>query len=145
MPRHRTFAVLGFAALAALAACGSQPASEEDSHETAGDAASGEAAEDDVFALDEAFLEDGRMIIERHCLVCHTDASTGGSPRPDAPPLRVVLMGYDAEALAEDFRNGIHLGHPDMPQFQFSPDETDEMIAYLLSIQVDEDWTPPEP
>jgi hypothetical protein len=35
------------------------------------------------------------------------------------------------EALAE----GISVGHPAMPQFQFSPEDADALIAYLESIQ----------
>ena len=43
----------------------------------------------------------------------------------------------DAEALADDFREHIHVGHPDMPDFDFSPVEVDAVLAYLTSTQID--------
>ncbi|MCB9963177.1 MAG: cytochrome c, partial [Hyphomonas sp.] len=58
--------------------------------------------------------------------------------RPDAPPLRHLLAEYDPEALKDDFREGVKVGHPDMPQFEFSPMETDMLLSYISSIQAPE-------
>lgn len=82
-------------------------------------------------------VENGRDIIEAQCAACHATGSTGASPRADAPPLRTVLAQYNSEALADEFREGIHVGHPDMPDFDFGPIGTDAVIAYLQSIQVE--------
>jgi len=80
-------------------------------------------------------IAEGRTIIEANCASCHSVGLSGDSPREDAPPLRTVLANYNAESLADDFRESIHVGHPDMPDFDFGPKGTDEVIAYLKSIQ----------
>lgn len=80
-------------------------------------------------------IAEGRMIVEANCASCHSTDVSGISPREDAPPLRTVLASYNAESLADDFRESIHVGHPDMPDFDFGPKGTDEVIAYLKSIQ----------
>ena len=82
-----------------------------------------------------SLISDGRAIIENECAHCHAIGLDDDSPRADAPPLRVVLARYAPEALAEDFREHIHVGHPDMPDFNFSPLAADAVLAYLISIQ----------
>ncbi len=80
-------------------------------------------------------ISEGRAIVAANCSSCHNFELTGDSPREDAPPLRTVLADYNAESLADDFRESIHVGHPDMPDFDFGPKGTDEVVAYLKSIQ----------
>jgi len=80
-------------------------------------------------------IAEGLSIVEANCASCHAIGISGKSPRSDAPPLRSVLSNYNAESLADDFRESIHVGHPDMPDFDFGPKGTDEVIAYLKSIQ----------
>lgn len=80
-------------------------------------------------------IAEGRAIVEANCASCHSIELSGMSPREDAPPLRTVLANYNAESLADDFRESIHVGHPDMPDFEFGPKGTDEVVAYLKSIQ----------
>ena len=83
-----------------------------------------------------AQIAEGFAIVQANCESCHAIGATGESTRSDAPPLRTVLTNYNAESLADDFREHIHVGHPDMPDFDFGPKGTDEVIAYLKSIQV---------
>ena len=80
-------------------------------------------------------IAEGLVIVQANCASCHNIEVSGESPREDAPPLRTVLGNYNAESLADDFREHIHVGHPDMPDFDFGPKGTDEVIAYLKSIQ----------
>ena len=89
----------------------------------------------DLSSLDAPYIQLGQEITETHCAVCHTAGRIGASPRPDAPPLRTVLNNYNSEALADDFREHIHVGHPDMPDFDFSVKETEGLLSYLRSIQ----------
>ena len=111
--------------LFALSACGLQDGSIEN--------------ETDTFELsDTEQIESGREIVEMQCAVCHAIGADDQSPRSDAPPLRTVLAGYPPDALAEDFREHVHVGHPDMPDFDFGPIGTDHVLAYLISIQVTE-------
>lgn len=123
---------VGFA-LAGLTACGGEqmPAQAPAPEETATDPGlSGEAA----------LVENGQAIAEMHCAFCHAIGPEGDSPRADAPPLRTVLADYDPDALAYDFREGLDVGHPAMPEFNLGPKGTDSVLAYLVSIQAE----PPE-
>ncbi len=86
------------------------------------------------FPDDAGSIEDGRNVAETYCAGCH---GLGAEPpvRADAPPLRHVLSRFPPAQLAENFRSGIHVGHDDMPDFEFNPAGTDALMAYLLSIQ----------
>jgi mono/diheme cytochrome c family protein len=105
-----------FAALivsAALAACASPPASSS---------APGQEAR-------------GLAIAEANCSGCHSVGAAGESPAPEAPPFRTLSQNYRVDTLAEALAEGISVGHPAMPEFQFEPDDVDALIAYLQSIQ----------
>lgn len=77
----------------------------------------------------------GQMIIELYCARCHATGQSGASPHKSAPPFRYLSQKYPIESLAEAFAEGILTGHPDMPEFQFLPDEIDSILAYLHSLQ----------
>lgn len=89
---------------------------------------------DPAIPMDEDSIADGRNIAVTHCAICH-GLDQDASLRPDAPPLRYVLSIYPPESLAEDFRNGIHVGHETMPDFVFGDLGMDVLLAYLISIQ----------
>ncbi len=76
----------------------------------------------------------GRQIASSQCADCH-GIDKEDPRRTDAPALRYLLADYDGDALAEDFRDGLKVGHPEMPQFQFGPKSTDLLLSYLVSIQ----------
>ena len=80
-------------------------------------------------------VKEGRALVSENCLSCHSLSPSIVSPRSDAPALSTVLSAYNSESLTDDFREGIHVGHPDMPDFDFGPKGTDALIAYLKSIQ----------
>ncbi|MEX1252190.1 MAG: hypothetical protein WEA77_13475 [Hyphomonas sp.] len=84
--------------------------------------------------MDEGSIADGREIAVHQCSNCH-GLDSDASLRPEAPPLRYVLSVYPAASLAEDFRNGIHVGHEDMPDFVFGDLGMDVLLSYLVSIQ----------
>jgi hypothetical protein len=42
---------------------------------------------------------------------------------------------YPIESLAEAFAEGIIVGHVDMPEVKFRPEEIDAVIAYLKYVQ----------
>lgn len=85
--------------------------------------------------FDTSLIEFGQDIAKTHCAVCHSVGSSGVSARIDAPPLRKILANYNPISLADDFREHIHVGHPDMPDFDFTVKETEGLLAYLESIQ----------
>ena len=79
----------------------------------------------------------GRTLAEQHCAACHAIGKTGRSRRDGAPPFRRLGRSYDLDALQEALAEGIAVGHKgvDMPEFQFSPDRIDALIAYLRSLR----------
>lgn len=85
--------------------------------------------------FDPFFIEVGEEIATTHCAACHSVGLSGSSPRADTPPLRSVLTTYSPDTLADDFREHIHVGRPDMPDFEFTVKETEGLLAYLSSIQ----------
>jgi mono/diheme cytochrome c family protein len=89
------------------------------------------AEESDVTQL---LAADGREIAETQCAQCHAVGSEGESPLREAPPFRTILTRYNADVLEEELIAGIRVTHP-MPEFQFNPQGTDALIAYLRSIQ----------
>ncbi len=88
-------------------------------------------------AMDEEAIaiNEGAELVKANCLTCHSLSSKNPSPRTDAPSLDRVLANYNSDSLADDFREGVHVGHPDMPDFDFGDRGTDEVIAYLKSIE----------
>ena len=52
-------------------------------------------------------ISEGRAIVEENCTACHAIGAEGDSPRQDAPPLRTVFAEFDAEAIGDDFREGM--------------------------------------
>lgn len=81
-------------------------------------------------------LSMGQEIVKTSCLSCHVETKAKApGPRADAPPLSTIAGRYNFESLTDDFREHIHVGHADMPDFDFDPKEADLVVAYLKSIQ----------
>lgn len=77
----------------------------------------------------------GRQIAEIQCAGCHAIGANGQSHNPAAPPFRTLSRSYPVNALEEAFAEGILVGHPDMPEFRFTPTQIDDILAYLQSVQ----------
>ena len=75
----------------------------------------------------------GRAIAERECAHCHAVGRTGTSPHVKAPPFRDLPQRYPVQHLAESLAEGIVVGHGDMPEFIFEPDDIDALLAYIAS------------
>lgn len=80
-------------------------------------------------------LKRGEALLTRNCARCHAIGSIGRSPRPDAPPFRTLSRKYPIDGLAEALAEGLSVGHPDMPEFAFEPEDVGAILAYLRSIQ----------
>ena len=94
--------------------------------------ASHEAAPDAAHA---ASLAHGRELAATNCSSCHAIDRSGDSPAPEAPPFRTLSRNYRVDTLAEALAEGISVGHPAMPEFQFAPDDVNDLVGYLQSIQ----------
>lgn len=74
---------------------------------------------------------------ERLCARCHATAGPGPSPVHQAPPFSTFERKWPVEYLAEALAEGIVTGHGpvQMPVFVFTPEEIDDLLAYLESVQ----------
>lgn len=80
-------------------------------------------------------IEAGRLIVELQCVSCHAVRSGDLSKNLVAPPLRTLAERYPVTGLPEAFAQGVLVGHPNMPNFRFSPQQIAEILAYVQSIQ----------
>lgn len=78
--------------------------------------------------------ERGRILVERECARCHAVSRKGQSPNTKAPPFRDLPRKYPVEHLAESLAEGIVVGHSDMPEFLFEPDDIEAILAYISSL-----------
>jgi mono/diheme cytochrome c family protein len=95
-------------------------------------------------AAAERTAERGRAIAQASCAGCHAIGPKGMSPMAEAPPFRELHKRYPVEHLAEAFAEGIVVGHPAMPQFEFAPPEIDALLGYLQSLAPDARSPPPK-
>jgi mono/diheme cytochrome c family protein len=80
-------------------------------------------------------VERGQDLVLHNCSMCHAVGPTGASPNASAPLFRDLHARYPIDDLAEALAEGILTGHPQMPEFVFSPDDVTAIIDYLKSIQ----------
>jgi cytochrome c len=52
-----------------------------------------------------------------------------------APPFRTLHERYPVETLQEALAEGIVTGHPSMPEFRFEPDQINDFLVYLKSLE----------
>ena len=79
----------------------------------------------------------GALLADRLCSRCHSIAS-GPSPVADAPAFSGLARKWPIEFLAEAFAEGLVTGHRsgvEMPEFVLTPEEIDDLLAYLESVQ----------
>jgi hypothetical protein len=66
---------------------------------------------------------------------CHAIGLADESPLHPAPPFRTLHLRYPVESLQEALAEGIVTGHPRMPEFQLKPNQIEDLIAYLKSLE----------
>ena len=77
----------------------------------------------------------GLELVTTYCADCHAIGATGESPFEPAPHFRDLHLRYDVELLSEALVEGIVTAHPDMPEFEFDPDQAAAIVAYLKSLE----------
>ena len=77
----------------------------------------------------------GYAIAKEYCARCHAIEKSGTSPLTIAPPFRDLHLRYPVSDLAESLGEGIRTGHPSMPEFRFDPDQIENFIAYLKTLE----------
>jgi len=86
---------------------------------------------------DPAQIEAGRLLAERNCAACHAVKGAGPSPVPTAPLFSRFARDWPIGQMAEALAEGIVTGHGParMPEFILTPEQIDELLAYLVSVQ----------
>ena len=77
----------------------------------------------------------GRALAERMCSQCHAIGKSGESPHVGAPAFRALDRRVDLDSFMERLREGLTVGHPDMPTFPFTREDARAFLLYLRSIQ----------
>lgn len=80
-------------------------------------------------------VAEGRRLAEINCSRCHAIGAEGESRNPLSPPFRTLSRNYPVNSLEEAFAEGILVGHPSMPEFRLEPQEIDDLLAYIESVQ----------
>jgi cytochrome c len=79
--------------------------------------------------------ERGRAFALENCARYHAIGAAGDSPLDEAPPFRDLHALYPVEHLAEALAEGIVTGHAEMPEFRLDPEEAEDLIAYLKTLE----------
>jgi cytochrome c len=87
-----------------------------------------------AFALSPA-EQRGRTFALTNCAKCHSVDRVTASPLKIAPPFRTLHTRYRIETLAEALAEGIVTGHPTMPQFELEPDQINDFLAFLKTLE----------
>ena len=83
-----------------------------------------------------ANLGAGGQLYRKHCAECHAIAPGETSTAANAPAFPSLGGDWPVSALQEALAEGILVGHadPPMPEFSFTAQQVDDLIAYLESV-----------
>jgi mono/diheme cytochrome c family protein len=91
---------------------------------------------DSATANESSVLErHGHALARRLCSECHAVGRDGQSPNAGAPPFRNLDRWVDLDSFTERLREGLMVGHPDMPTFRFTREDARGFVLYLRSLQ----------
>ena len=77
----------------------------------------------------------GRALAERMCSPCHAIGKGGHSPHANAPAFHALDRRLDLDSFMDRLREGLMVGHPDMPTFRFTREDARAFVLYLRSVQ----------
>jgi mono/diheme cytochrome c family protein len=77
----------------------------------------------------------GRTFALTNCAKCHSIDRVTQSPLKIAPAFRTLHQRYRIETLAESLAEGIVTGHPTMPEFRLEPDQINDFLAFLKTLE----------
>lgn len=82
-------------------------------------------------------VENGHALTQRLCITCHASAAdnTGGG-RPDVPSFPAIAR--TPNITPERLAGAILLPHPAMPGVPLTRDELRDVIAYIMSLKVEQ-------
>ena len=94
-----------------------------------------------VFSLSQAWattpaaIKRGHALAKEACAKCHAIEGPGPSPLKDVPVFSRLLQDFPGRNLDELLAEGLMAPHRPMPMFLANPEDVDNLLAYLLSIQ----------
>ena len=77
----------------------------------------------------------GRLFAKANCAKCHSIDRYTPSPLKIAPPFRELHRRYPVETLSEALAEGIDTGHPTMPMFRLEPDQINDLLSFLRTLE----------
>ena len=77
----------------------------------------------------------GKNFVVANCSRCHAVDKVSKSPLKIAPPFRELHFKYPIDSLQESLAEGIYTGHPTMPVFRLEPDQINDVLSYLRSLE----------
>lgn len=80
-------------------------------------------------------FSEGPHLAQMYCARCHAIDKVSPSPLRIAPPFPLFHQRYPVETLQEALAEGIVTGHPTMPQFRFEPDQINDFLLFLKSLE----------
>jgi len=76
-------------------------------------------------------LKSGKLIAEKYYSRCHAIGPNDISPHKSAPSFRYISRKWPLSYLEEALAEGITVGHPDMPEFKFEPEQISSLLSFL--------------
>ena len=77
----------------------------------------------------------GLTFVRVHCAQCHSIDVASESPLKIAPPFRDLHQRFPIDTLTRRLSEGITANHPTMPQFRLEADQTNDVVAFIKSLQ----------
>jgi mono/diheme cytochrome c family protein len=77
----------------------------------------------------------GKAFAINNCSKCHSVDKVTQSPLKIAPPFRTLHLRYPVDTLAEALAEGIVTGHPSMPEFRLEPDQINDFLSYMKTLE----------
>ena len=79
---------------------------------------------------------EGRKLAAEHCAGCHAISGSGPSILATAPPVSRLHKTQPPEELTTVFEGGRLTQHDavEMPQFALTPEQIDDLLAYIRSL-----------
>ena len=78
----------------------------------------------------------GKAILQEKCGRCHAVEAVGDSPLKIAPPMRDIYTRFAPQELRAEIMHGMVSRHKEMPQIDFSEEDTAAILAYLYALAV---------
>ena len=83
-----------------------------------------------------ASIERGRWLAQANCASCHAIDRERSSPDPQAPRFADLQRLNPSRNMDEIYAHSLSGNHAPMPQFAPGPDDIQDLVDYLQSVQV---------